>query len=56
MKVQPKAKYQGQLTPDPNHDFAPVNQQIFNGGEVAGMQGFIASYFNKQRNVNTRAM
>src|SRR5262245_27048123 len=51
VKVQPKAKYQSQLTPDPDHDFAPVDQQIFNGGDVPSMQGFIASYFNKQRDV-----
>ena len=46
-----KAKYQSQLTPDPDHDFAPVDLQIFNGGDVPNMQGFIASYFSKQRNV-----
>src|SRR5262245_63510727 len=51
VKVQPKAKYQSQLTPDPDHDFAPVDQQIFNGGDVPGMQGFIACYFNKEREV-----
>jgi len=46
---QPKAEYQGQLDPDPNHDFAPVNEQIFNGGPTPDMRGFIQSYF-KQRN------
>ena len=51
VKVQPKAKYQSQLTPDPDHDFAPVDLQIFNGGDVPNMQGFITSFFNKQRNV-----
>ena len=38
-------------TPIPNHDFAPVNQQIFNGGAAPTMQGFIASYFDQQRDV-----
>jgi phospholipase C len=51
VKVSPQAKYQSQLDPDPNHDFAPVNQQIFNGGTVASMQGFIASYFEQRRDV-----
>src|SRR5262245_44683348 len=46
---QPKAEYQGQLDPDPNHDFAPVNEQIFGGGATPDMRGFIRSYF-KQRN------
>src|SRR5438067_3969062 len=46
---QPKAEYQGQLDPDPTHDFAPVNEQIFNGGPTPDMRGFIQSYF-KQRN------
>jgi phospholipase C len=52
VKVQPNAQYQGQLTPDPDHDFAPVDLQIFNGGTVASMQGFIASYFEQRRDVN----
>jgi len=51
VKVEPKAEYQGQLDPDPDHDFAPVEQQIFNGGAVANMQGFIANYYEQQRNV-----
>jgi phospholipase C len=52
MTVQPNAQYQGQLTPDPDHDFASVDLQIFNGGPLPTMQGFIASFFNKQQNVN----
>jgi len=51
VKVQPKAQYQSQLTPDPDHDFAPVDLQIFNGGAAPTMQGFITSYFNKRRDV-----
>lgn len=51
VKAQPLAQYQGQLDPDPNHDFAPVDQQIFNGGSTANMQGFIASYFAQRRDV-----
>jgi phospholipase C len=51
IKVSPQAQYQSQLDPDPNHDFAPVNQQIFNGGTVPSMQGFIVSYFEQRRDV-----
>ena len=55
IKVQPLAQYQGQLDPDPNHDFDAVDQQIFNGdtspGRVATMKGFIANYFTQQKNV-----
>ena len=50
--VAPLAQYQSQLDPDPNHDFAPVNQQIFNGGTTANMQGFVASYFEQRRDVS----
>jgi phospholipase C len=53
--VQQLAEYQSQLDPDPNHDFANVNLQIFNNAQhgpplPATMQGFIASYFNQQEN------
>lgn len=50
---QPKAQYQGQLDPDPNHDFAPVNDQIFNGGVNPDMRGFIRSYFQQRRDVKS---
>ena len=50
-KVSAQAQYQSQLDPDPNHDFAPVNQQIFNGGTTPTMQGFVASYFEQRRDV-----
>ena len=50
---QAKAEYQGQLDPDPNHDFAPVNEQIFNGGTTPDMRGFIASYFKQRRKVKS---
>lgn len=53
--VQPLAEYQSQLDPDPNHEFSAVDLQIFNGQTGAGrqpnMQGFVSSYFQKQRNV-----
>jgi phospholipase C len=52
IKVQPKAKYQSQLDPDPDHHFAAVDKQIFNGGPNAEMQGFVRSYFDQQRDVN----
>lgn len=51
VKVKAQAKYQSELDPDPGHDFAPVDRQIFNGGAVANMQGFIASYFEQRRDV-----
>ncbi len=51
IKTQPKAQYQGQLDPDPNHDFAPVNEQIFNGTPSPDMQGFIRSYFKQRKDV-----
>jgi phospholipase C len=55
IKVQPLAQYQGQLDPDPNHDFGAVNLQIFNNPKngpplPATMQGFVSSYFNQQQN------
>ena len=50
---QAKAEYQGQLDPDPNHDFEPVNEQIFNGGATPDMRGFIASYYRQRRNVKS---
>lgn len=51
-KVESKAKYQSQLDPDPNHDFAPVDMQIFNGGNVATMQGFVNSYFAERQDAD----
>ena len=51
-KVEAKAKYQSQLDPDPNHDFAPVDMQIFNGGNVATMQGFVNSYFAERQDAD----
>jgi phospholipase C len=51
VKVAAKAAYRGQLSPDPNHDFAPVDQQIFNGGTVPTMKGFVNSYFEQLRSV-----
>src|SRR5258708_38328376 len=56
IKVQPNAKFQGQLDPDPDHHFPGVDLQIFGGApqgssRVANMQGFIKSYFQVQQNV-----
>ena len=50
---QPKAEYQGQLDPDPNHDFAPVHEQIFSGGVTPDMRGFFRSYFKQRNNVKS---
>jgi phospholipase C len=49
VRVQPNAKFQGQLDHDPDHHFPGVDLQIFGGarpgpGRVANMQGFIKSY------------
>ena len=56
VKVQPKAEFQGQLDPDPNHHFPAVNKQLFLGTAgppaVPSMQGFVQSYFDEQRDVN----
>jgi phospholipase C len=53
--AQPLAQYQGQLDPDPDHHFAGVDFQIFNGdttpNRVATMQGFVKSYFAQRRDV-----
>ena len=50
--VQPKAQYQSQLDPDPDHHFPAVNKQIFNGGTQPSMEGFIQSYFDQQRDID----
>jgi phospholipase C len=51
VKAEPKAQYQGQLDPDPDHHFAAVHKQIFAGGTTPSMNGFVQSYFDQQRNV-----
>src|SRR5216684_4519097 len=57
VKVQPNAKFQSQLDPDPDHHFPGVDVQIFGGappgpGRVANMQGFVKDYFSQTKNVN----
>lgn len=53
--VKNQAAYQGQLDPDPDHHFAAVDLQIFDGnmapGRQATMGGFVKSYFAQQRDV-----
>ena len=53
--VKSQAAFQGQLDPDPNHHFAGVDLQIFDGdmtpGRVATMGGFVKSYFGERRDV-----
>jgi phospholipase C len=53
--VQPLAEFQGQLDPDPDHHFAGVDLQIFNGDttptRVPTMQGFVKSYFAQRRDL-----
>jgi phospholipase C len=55
VRVQPLAEYQGQLDPDPPHNFADVNLQLF-GQSTAGltqpsMNGFVNSYIAQQSDV-----
>ncbi len=59
IQVQPLARYQGQLDPDPDHHFPAVDLQIFGGVTTAqdpnrkpNMQGFVQSYWNQQRDLN----
>ena len=52
VKVAAKAKYQGELDPDPNHHFAAVHEQIFNGTASPDMQGFVRSYFKQRHSVD----
>ena len=57
--VQLKADYRGQLTPDPEHHFPDVDQQIFNGDtsptRVATMKGFVKNYYSQRQDVNHAA-
>jgi phospholipase C len=57
IKVQPNAKFQSQLDPDPDHHFPGVDLQIFGGappgpGRVPNMQGFVKDYFNQTNDIN----
>jgi phospholipase C len=60
VKPQPKAEFQAQLQPDPDHHFPAVDLQIFGGGtganRPANMQGFVKSYFNQQRDAKHSQM
>ena len=53
--AQPLAQFQGQLDPDPDHQFPGVDLQIFNGdatpNRVPTMQGFVTSYFSRRKDV-----
>jgi phospholipase C len=53
--AEPKAQFQGQLNPDPDHHFGAVDKQIFNGDtsahRVPTMGGFVKSYFDQRRDV-----
>jgi phospholipase C len=56
----PKADFQGQLEPDPDHHFPAVDLQIFGGNtapdRVANMQGFVKSYFHQRGDVDHSKM
>jgi phospholipase C len=60
VKPQPKAEFQAQLQPDPDHHFPAVDLQIHGGDTSANrqpnMQGFVKSYFNQQRDVGHSQM
>lgn len=51
--IQQLAEFRGQLLPDPHHDFASVDFQIFNGNTAADrqptMDGFIRIYQKQQQ-------
>jgi len=53
--VQPKAEYQGQLDPDPNHHFPAVHKQLYFGTSgppaTPSMQGFVQSYWDQQHDI-----
>lgn len=55
-RVQPKAEFQGQLDPDPDHHFAAVNKQLYFGTngppDVPAMQGFVKSYYDQKADVD----
>lgn len=54
VRVTPDARYSGDLTPDPGHDFISVNEQIFSNSTATGapnMQGFVKAYQGKTKNV-----
>jgi phospholipase C len=51
VRVDSKAQYQGQLDPDPDHHFAAVHKQIFDGGQTPVMSGFVRSYWDQQHDV-----
>jgi phospholipase C len=56
VKVQPKAQFQGQLDPDPDHHFPGVHKQLYFGTSgppgPPSMNGFIQSYFDQQRDAD----
>jgi phospholipase C len=53
ISVQPLAQFRGQLLPDPHHDFASVDAQLFNGNTDPNrqptMDGFIRIYQKQQQ-------
>jgi phospholipase C len=56
VKAQPKAQFQGQLDPDPDHHFPGVHQQLYFGTTgppgPPSMNGFIQSYFQQQKDAD----
>jgi phospholipase C len=55
VRVSPDARYAGDFSPDPGHDFISVNEQIFSNSQGTGggpfMQGFVKAYQGKTGNV-----
>jgi phospholipase C len=54
VQVTPDARYAGDFSPDPGHDFNSVNEQIFENPQGTGsatMKGFVKAYESKTGNV-----
>lgn len=54
VRVSPDARYSGDLTPDPGHDFISINEQVFGNSTGTGtptMQGFVRNYHGKTKDV-----
>jgi phospholipase C len=54
VRVSSDARYSGDFTPDPGHDFISVNEQIFGNSTGTGtptMQGFVKAYHGKTKDV-----
>ncbi len=55
--VKLKARYRGQLDPDPDHHFPSVDRQIFNDdpNRQANMRGFVRNYYDQMQDAKHAA-